>query len=462
MKVLFFYKYAYFEPLGVPYLSAVLKKHGHKTYFIDLRFTKNYVKETEEIAPDIIAYSITTGKHKLFRDLNLELKKKFNFFAVFGGPHCTFFPDFINEDGVDAICKGEGENAFAELVNKLENNEDIRFIKNIDAKIDNGIYKNDLRNLVENLDEIPFPDRDLIYRYNHYGKSHRKTVMTSRGCPYKCSYCFNHSYNRLYEGKGKIIRQRSVGNVIAELREVKEKYKLKIFQFNDDTFILNRNWTFEFCERYKREIDMTFNCIVRVNLIDEEIIKALKDAGCDTVTFGIESGNDDLRNNVLKRNISREQITDSAKICHKHNVKIISQNILGLPDETFEDALETVKLNIECKPKLSWVSIFQPYPNTDLCNYAIEKGYFEKKDLESINVNFHKGSVLKTKDIRRIVRLHHFFYFSVDFPFMIPIVKLMTRIPLNSIYYIFWSLYRGFGYYFRLRWFDVSELFLRK
>ena len=462
MKILFIYKYAYFEPLGIPYLSAVLRKYGHETFFIDLQFTKNYVKEIKEIVPDVIAYSITTGKHNLFRELNLELKKKFNYFAVFGGPHCTFFPDFINENGVDAICKGESEYAFAELINKLENKEDIRFIKNVDVKVENNIYKNEVRNLIQDLDEIPFPDRELIYRYNHYRKSHRKTVMTSRGCPYKCSYCFNHSYNRLYAGKGNMIRQRSVDNVIAELKELKLKYNPKIFQFNDDTFILSKKWTMDFCERYKKEINLTFNCILRVNLMDEEIIKALKNAGCDTVTFGIESGSDHLRNDILKRDITRKQITDAAKICHKYKIKIISQNMVGLPDESFEDALETVKLNIECKPKLSWVSIFQPYPNTDLSNYSVKKGYFNLHELDSINVNFHKNSVLRTKDIKRIERLHHFFYLAVDFPFLIPLIKLLTKVPLNNIYYTFWSLYRGAGYYFRLRWFDVSELFLRK
>jgi anaerobic magnesium-protoporphyrin IX monomethyl ester cyclase len=133
-----------------------------------------------------------------------------------------------------------------------------------------------------------------------------------------------------------------------------------------------------------------------------------------------------------------------------------------MPDESFEDVLDTIKLNIKCKPDFAWASLFQPYPSTDLSNYSIKKGYFNLHELDSINVNFHKNSVIKTKDIRRIERLHHFFYFAMDFPFLIPFIKLLIKVPLNNIYYIFWSFYRGFGYYFRLKVFDFSELFIRK
>lgn len=109
MKTLFIYKNEFVEPMGLMYVSSFLKKHGHDCDFIDTRFEKNLIKEVQKISPDIIAYSITTGRHKFFQKLNQELKKRFKFFSLFGGPHCTFFPEFIYEEGVDAICKGEGE-----------------------------------------------------------------------------------------------------------------------------------------------------------------------------------------------------------------------------------------------------------------------------------------------------------------------------------------------------------------
>ncbi len=462
MKVLFIYKYEYIEPLGILSLSAYLKKKGHKIYFIDLKFSRDYYEEIKKIMPDVIAYSITTGKHNFYKKLNIKLKKRFNFFAVFGGPHCTFFPEFIKEDGVDAISKGEGEFAFAELLDKFEKNEDIRFIKNVDIKINGVIYQNEVRNLIPDLDILPYPDRELINRYKHYRKMHRRYILTGRGCPYNCAYCFNHSYNRLYAGKGNIIRKRSVDSVIKELKEIEEGYKPKRFQFVDDTFILDRKWTLDFCKRYEEEIKLPFICYTRVNLVDEEIIKALKEAGCITVLFAIESGNDYIRNEVLKRNISEEQILNTAGLCSKYKLKTYIQNMVGLPDETLEKVWETIRLNIKCKPSYSWVSIFQPYPKTDLCDYSIAKGYYEKKEIDLFNESYYYKSLMNMKDIRKIERLHHLFPLAVEFPFLIPFIKLLTNFNLNRFYILLWNLHRAFCYFFRVKWIDFSELFIRK
>ena len=364
MKILFVYKYEYMEPLGILALSAQIKKQGYDVYFVDLKFSKNYIEEIGKIKPDIIAYSITTGKHKFYRNLNLELKKSLDFFAIFGGPHCTFFPEFINEDGVDAICRGEGEFALTELIEKLEKKEDIRFIKNIDVKIKDVIYRNGLRPLIQNLDALPYFDRELINKYKHYKRFHRRYVLTGRGCPYNCTYCFNHSYNKLYAGNGNLVRRRSVDNVIRELKELKEKYTPKRFQFLDDTFILGQDWVFEFCKKYKEEVGMPFICYARVNLVTEDIIRALKEAGCITLLFAIESGNDYIRNQVLKRNITEEPIVNTARLCHKYGLMTYVQNMVGLPDETLDNIWETIMLNIKCEPSYSWVSIYQPYPRT--------------------------------------------------------------------------------------------------
>lgn len=442
-------------------LSAQIKKYGHQVYFIDLEFSRDYIKEIEEIKPDVIAYSITTGKHKFYKNLNLELKKIFNFFAIFGGPHCTFFPEFIKEEGVDAICMGEGELAFVEFLEKLEKKEDLRFIKNIHIKINGVIYCNELRNLIPDLNVLPYIDRELVNKYKHYSKLHRRYVLTSRGCPFNCTYCFNHSYNKLYAGKGSMIRQRSVENVIGELKEIKEKYSPKRFQFLDDTFILNKEWVFNFCKKYKEEIRLPFICYTRVNLVTEEIIVALKEAGCITLLFAIESGNSYIRNEVLKRNVLEESILNTARLCHKYNLRTYAQNMVGLPDETLENIWETIRLNIKCKTSYSWVSIYQPYPRTELCDYSIRKGYYGG-DADSLSENYYFESTLKMKDIRKIERLHHLFPIAVNFPFLIPVIKLLINVPLNKFYFLIWNIHRAFCYFFKVKWIDFSELFIRE
>ena len=367
MKILFIYKNEFVEPLGIMSLSAYLKKNGHKCYFLDAQFERDIIGEAGKISPGIIAYSVMTGKHKYYRELNARLKKQFKFFSVFGGPHCTFFPDFINEEGVDAVCRGEGEAALLELANGLERGSGISAIKNLWVKSCGKVHKNDLRDLTEDLDSLPFPDRELINKYNHYRLMPRRGVMTGRGCPYACTYCFNHSYHSLYRDKGSVIRRRSVGNVIEELRQLKETCKPRRFHFWDDTFNLDREWVADFCDAYRKEVGLPFLVNIRMNLVEDGSIKALKDAGCITVVTAIESGDEHIRNNILKRNMTEKQILDACSVFRKHGLKIYIGNMIGLPDETLDMSFKTVELNARCKPSYSNVSIYMPYPGTELC-----------------------------------------------------------------------------------------------
>lgn len=461
MKILFVSKYEFYEPLGIMSLSSFLKKYGLDCYFIDIKLENNFIEEIQKISPDIIAYSITTGKDKVYQKLNLELKKKFEFFSLFGGPHCTFFPEFIYEEGVDAICRGEGEYPFLELVDSLEKEKDITKIKNLWVKINGKVYKNEVRNLIEDLDALPFPDRELVNKYKHYKKMHRRTLMTGRGCPYKCSYCFNHPYNELYQHKGKIVRKRSIDNVIKELKFIQKTYHPRMFQFWDDTFNIDCKWTSDFCDAYKKEINMPFSMTPRVNLVNEEMVKALKNAGCVTIGTAVESGNEYLRNRLLKRGISEKQTIDACNLFNKYDIKVLLGSMIGLPDETLDMAFETMALNIKCKPSYAWISIFQPLPGTELSKYSIEKGYFNG-DLDSLDGSFYNKSVMKIKDIRKMERLHHLFSLGVAFPFLVPLIKILINLPLNRVYQVFFILHKSWSYLFKLKYMDLANLFVRE
>ena len=455
------FKNEYLEPLGIMYLSSYLKKHGHETFFLDLQFEKDLFKAVRKISPDLIAYSITTGLHHFYRKLNLKLKDKFKFFAFFGGAHCTYVPDFVNEEGVDAICRGEGEIAMLELVNKLEKGEDITKIKNLFVKKDGKIYKNEMGNFIHDLNEMPFPDREGISKYNHYSKMKRRFVMTGRGCPYDCSYCCNHSLRKLYDGKGTGIRRRSKENVLKELRIIKDVYKPKSIVFADDTFIMNRDWILDFLKIYKEEIGIPFDAQIRVNLVNEEMIKALKEAGCITVRYGVENGNERMRNEILKKNISVEQILNTSKLCRKYKIKNETLNIVGLPDETMDMAFQTLALNIKCNPEYAWMSVFQPYPATELWNYAKEKGYFDG-DVNKIGEDFYDKSVMKLKDIKKMERFRCLFSYGVSFPFLVPLIRVLVHLPLNKIYLMLWLFHRSYNYLFKFKFLYPSELFIRE
>lgn len=457
--ILFLYKYEFLEPLGIMSLAAFLQMHGHRCEFLDLAFEKDLPRKVKELHPDIIAYSITTGRHSFYQRLNLELKSQCQFISIFGGPHATFFPDFIEEEGVDILCRGEGEGAFLDLVTALDKGEAIHAIPNLWVKSQQVIYKNSLRPLISDLDTLPFVSRDLVNKYEHYRKLHRRMVLTGRGCPFKCSYCFNHAYHDLYKGMGRIVRKRSVDHVIRELKTVLETNAPRRFQFVDDTFILDHDWCMEFCDRYRSEIRLPFIVYSRVNLVTEEIVAKLKWAGCITILYAIESGNDDIRNRVLKRNISRKQIIDAAQLFRKYGLRTYAQNMVGLPDETMAAALDTIELNIACKPDYAWNSIFQPYPMTDLWRYCKENGYLTD---EPIDETFYKKSVINIPHRKYVAKLHHLFPLAVSMPLVNSLLPVLLRLPLTSLYYFLWHAHRAYSYFFKVHWIDWPELFIRE
>lgn len=458
MKILFIYRYENYEPLGMMTLSAVLKKAGHQCSYVDTKFEINLIRRVKDLAPDIIAYSLITGNHNYFKEINLKLKKHLSFLSVFGGPHCTLFPEFIDEEGVDVICRGEAENAMKILADQLEKGEDIKAIPNMWVKKEGAIYKNPIEALCQNLDDLPFPDRDLVNVYAHYRKMQRRDVISLRGCPYQCTYCYNHAFKEIYKGKGAYVRRRSVDNLIQELKILKEEYGAKVFHFQDDLFIINKKWTFKFCERFKKEIGLQFEVQVRVNHIDEEIVRALKNAGCVWALYGVESGNEEIRRDLLKRDISDAQILNVAALFRKYKIRTMSVNMLGLPDERFENALETLDLNIKCIPHYAWNSIYQPYPKTHLAQYAIDKGYF-KGDVNQFNRSFLYGtSLMEMRDIQRIIRLHYLFSLAVAVPCLKNIIVKMTKYPFNALFRFLFFMHRVYAAFFSLKRIRIKEV----
>ena len=189
------------DPLGIMCLAASLKRGNH-----EVRVCSPRVSEVEEILSEfpaeIIAYSIATAESSFYIDFNKIIKERHaNLFSIFGGPHPTFYPSFITENsGVDAMCGGEADLAIVSFANRFETDNDYHLTPNFHVRRDGKIYRNAETNLVDNLDDLPFPDRGMIYDYFPNARTAKiKGFMTMRGCPYPCTYCFNHKFNELYK-----------------------------------------------------------------------------------------------------------------------------------------------------------------------------------------------------------------------------------------------------------------------
>jgi radical SAM superfamily enzyme YgiQ (UPF0313 family) len=446
-KVIFIQDVIY-EHIGTMSLSAILKKNNHE---VDILIPNleggedEAIKKLKKLKPDLVAFSVITGGHKWSLSMALRVKKSLKKPIIFGGPHATYFPEIIKYQQVDYVCIGEGEYSLLELCNRIDSGAMKDDIPNIWAKKGRKIIRNEVRNLIDNLDELPFPDRELYYKYPKLKRSRQKRFMTTRGCPYDCSFCFNHVFRTIYCGKGKAIRRRSIKNVIEEVLQVKDNYGMHTAYFEDDTFILDRKWIVDFLKEYKKKIDRPFICLIRANLVNDEIIKSFKDARCKRVFMGVETGDEVLRNKLLKKRLTNADIIKAAKLLHKYKIKFKTYNMLGLPDETIENALKTLELNAQIKTNYPWCSIFQPYPGTELGQYAIEKGYMSKNFDSDDILPYFSNSVMNQKiDIQQIINLQRFFVIGIKLPFTIPLIKKLIKLPPNFIFDIVFLI--GYAY----------------
>jgi len=378
---------------GIGYMSSVLKANGHRTSLIHVTETmikSKLMKKIERYKPDLIGFSSTTHQYQYVKEYSNWIKEELETPIICGGVHATLCPDqVLSCNNIDMVCIGEGEYPMLELANRMEKGDNIDDISNLWIKKHSSIKRNPVRPLISNLDELPFPDRE-IFNFKELLKTgllgahgSLSEFMAGRGCPYDCTYCCNHALKEIYKGKGKYVRMRSVENVLAEIKNVTEKYEVKKIMFHDDIFTLFHNWIKEFCEKYPTEFDLPFWCNGRVETLNRQILYDLRKAGCDMIFIGIESGNEWLRRTVLRRPITNKQIIDAFRIAHEVGIKTLSFNMVGIPFETPEMVKETIELNKLIQPDHIQVSIFYPYPNTELWRICSESGYLTQDQLPS-------------------------------------------------------------------------------
>ena len=444
MKVLHITRTLPQEMLGPMYLATAVKKAGHEMRAICLPDV-HWLAKIREYQPDVITWSLMTGNHKPIFDVNRFLKSKFEFFSLMGGPHVTFVPESAREQGVDALCIGEGEETLVELLDTLQRGEDWHGIRNLAWADEKGeIHKNPVRPLVRDLDSLGFPDRSLIYdAQSLYKNSPRKVVVTQRGCPMLCTFCFHHAWkNKIYGAKNsEYVRKRSVSHVIAEVQQMRSEYPLEFVHFLDDIFNIKSDWLKEFCERWPKEVGLPFDVILMANLTKEEHIAQLKSAGCVYARIAFEAANDYMRNTVYKKNTERKQLVDAAGWIRKYGIRLGSLNMLGGPGGTLEDDFDTVQLNIQCKVDHPLCSIVQPYPEFELNEITKNMG-IAVAELDEFPSQFNREATIDVPDKQAIENLHKWFPVLVRFPKLMPLArktvrKRWLRSPLLVMYMLY-------------------------
>jgi radical SAM superfamily enzyme YgiQ (UPF0313 family) len=437
------------DMLAIMYLSAIIRGKGHEMAIVDAAW-KQVFPMMQAFQPDVVGYSVTTHEARFYFDLNRRLKKQFGFLSLFGGAHPTYFPECISEEDVDAICIGEGEHAFLDLMGNLRDGLPITNIPNWWVKQDRRIFRNTVRPLIEDLDSLPFPDRTLFDAIPRRERQNTQSFIASRGCAFACSFCFNESFNKIYKNKGKTVRLRSVDNVLAEIKEVMARHRLDFINFLDNVFIWSEAWGEEFAEKYSKEIHVPFFCCVQPRHLNERIVGQLKKAGCHSVGLGVEAADNQVLREIVNKGVTRERIVEVSRLIKQSGIRLNTYNIIGLPGSSLAKEIETLRLNIEIRPDFAGSTIYDPMPGTALAKIAADMGLLEEKSLSSMDGTH---SVLKfTRQDYKLERenLARIFPVVTEFPFLMPLLRICLKFPLTGLYSYFYRAFEGYCSYFRL------------
>ena len=442
------------ERLGIQILSTISTQEGYERdiLIINDMTPEEAFNKARAYQPDIIAYSGMTYEHTELQKLNRTLKKTgMEFISIFGGIHYTLNTDDIkNDDAMDVICRGEGEIAWRSFIKAVRDGKDYSGIEKLWVRRDGKIIENPVGLLLENLDDVPFPDRNLIKldsKDQLLGDS--RFFLFGRGCPQKCTYCFNVNYNDLFS-QSRVFRLRSVDNMIQEVKQVVAEQKNNFVIINDDIFsYVPKKIMREFCDKYKKEINLPFVCQFRAESVKDEMVIMLKEAGMAVAFVGVETGDEDLARGLLERGkITNDDIIRAFEIFNRHGVRTQSLNMVALPvEDPLSADWKTIDLNIKIKPFSTQWNILIPILGTPLWDYVVENKYI---DTESFLNSDRLPSGLTATKIkyknpyiqRQVNNLHKFAGIVVKFPFLKPLVKILIRFPENKLYqYIFLSWY---------------------
>lgn len=407
--------YALMPTMSLAILKSYINQTGNEAKIVDLVFHKKDWKEylldkIRKFQPDLIGFSILSFNYSQALEIAGFVKKNSGAKILFGGVHVILSPEeVINNKEVDIICTGEGEKVFEDL---LKNKLDCKNVNGIWYKEKEEIKKNPKVKLIENLDELPFPDwSDFELEKYFLINNNHLPIMGSRGCPYNCTYCSNHALKKNLEGK--YVRFRSVDNIIKEIGlRMKQYYGkgMKYLFFYDDTFIMYEDFVLEFCRKFKEkgfDKKIKWNVNVRANLVTEKLIKVMKDAGCYEVRMGVESENDFIRNEVYKRNMSKKQIFDAIKIIKNNGLHLRLQFIIGAPYEKKEMMQESFDMAKKSGADYILFPILMPLPATEIKEICEKEGLIEKgfKDSHTMfTTPVTRTKYATRKEIQKIAR----------------------------------------------------------
>ncbi len=393
------------EQLGISMMSALAKLHGHE---VRLAFSASLFNDRLQLTSpglsglfddtdlvlrdiarqksDVIAFSPISGTYQWMLSVAQRAKLLVpHAKIVFGGVHTTAVPErVLGQPFIDYVCTGEGDIAFPLILEAIKKGTWHPIPNTRFRRLDGEVVVGPQIGFVPDLDALPIFDKPLWEEHMRFGETY--VTMASRGCPYRCTYCFNSFFAKLPQEKnGKYIRYRSVGHMMHELRAAKRRYDFRMIEFFDDVFTLDKGWLKSFLDQYKKEIGVSYQIFTHVKFIDEDVAKWLSDSGCRTAQIGIQTLDDEYKRRNLRRHETAEQAARVLEIMKRHKIHVKFDHMFGLPGEPIEAQETARKFYAEHTPyriTTFWTNFF---PGTEMLNSAIARGLMTQGDVETIN-----------------------------------------------------------------------------
>ena len=421
MKILFIYmrytkKVNFVPPLGIAYIASMLEKNGHAVNIMDYAFfSDNELEEkVKMLKPDVIGFSTDSISYGNLRHyVNIVKNASPNSLIIAGGPHPTMFPELtINEASVDIVVIGEGELSTVELLDCIQNKKDFSALDGIvykDKKNDKIVIIPKTK-YIEDLDILPYPARHLLDIKKYLNTTpdipmglRTMVIYGSRGCNGNCIYCQPVLRNLF----GKKMRFRSPEKIVDEIEHLMDKYKTKNFYFADDEFLFNTHeWIEQLChEIKKRNLKINWQCQARIDHAQRDILKIMKEAGCFSINFGVESGSQKILN-YMRKGYRAEKILNAFKICQELKIITTANFMFGTPNESKETLNETFEIIKQAKPDFMRVSITTPTPGSDLYKELVNSDRINIKSWEDFNrwvINPIKLENLTQEEIKEFI-----------------------------------------------------------
>lgn len=414
-------------PLGLLYVASHLKKAGYdvsiKDAFAEGMDWKTYASYIQNEKPDILGFGgMSPVIDTTFKAVNIA--RPYTNHIILGGPHASLYrhQTFQQCPEIDYIVVGEGEESALALIKAIETGNSVAGIEGVITKD----ISNDDRKVLPDINKLHHPDRELIpnnlYRYPLLKYRQVTTMMTSRGCPYDCTFCDKSIF-------GSTWRPRRVDSVLAEIDEIVNKHKIRSIIFYDDLFTINKERVIGICEGIlQKGYKISWKCEGRVNLVDLDVMKLMKRAGCQIIAYGVESANQ-TGLDYLNKNTSVEQTIRAFDLTRKAGIHTMAYFILGIPVETFEEELKTIDLAKKIKATYAQFSTLSPYFGTKVYDDAIKNGWYAEIDAHNpMDKDLRRPVCLSDnwdeEKLQRILKVAHWkFYFRFLY-----ILKLLLTI----------------------------------